>query len=177
MKQSSGQIDATICSKFCNNLESSQRHADTAGQSASRMTERNSANATHAVLPRRLHACAAGPPSSENKVGSTNVTIDTPTIRFEFREHCPVISASCATLFLALPRRRTSGEEIDRFRVLAGRNSSRVSSLWTFPVSRLCSGRMMRNAEVITDHPWPRNVVAAAKQFTRPLSALAKHNP
>src|SRR5580704_8924869 len=78
MKQSRGQMDPTSCSKCCKSLESSKRYADTARQSASRMTERNSADATHPVLPRRLHPCAAAPPSLQ-KVATTNPTLVTPT--------------------------------------------------------------------------------------------------
>jgi hypothetical protein len=42
-----------------------------------------------------------------------NATLATRTIGLQFRKYCSVMSASCATLFLALPRRRTRGEEID----------------------------------------------------------------
>ncbi len=45
--------------------------------------------------------------------------------------------------FLAPPRRRTRGHEIDRFSILFGRYFSRVSSLLTFSVSRSCSGRIV----------------------------------
>src|SRR6267143_3927531 len=46
-------------------------------------------------------------------------------------------------LFLALPRRRTRGHEIDRFSILFGRYFSRVTSVLTFSASRLSRGRMV----------------------------------
>src|ERR1700682_4327885 len=101
MTQSSGQMDATIWSKCSESLETPQRHAGTDCH-ADRMTGRNTSNATHTVLSRRLHPCAAAPPSLQNSVASTNPAMAAPTIGLKFREYvyCPVMSASCATLCL-----------------------------------------------------------------------------
>src|SRR5437588_7022373 len=134
MAKSRGQMETPICSKCCKNRESSQRYADTACQSASMMTERNTSNAAHAVLSRRLHLCAAAPSSLQNKVASTNPTMATPTIVLPFREYmyCAVIPAS---VVLLLPRRRSRGHKIDRFSLLFGRHFPRVTSLLTFPTA------------------------------------------
>lgn len=102
MTPSSGQMDATICSKCSKNLESAQRYESTACQSASRMTERNTSKATHAVLSGRLHPCAVAPSSLQNKGASTKPIMATPTIGLLFRKYLywPFISVSCATPFL-----------------------------------------------------------------------------
>jgi hypothetical protein len=101
MAQSSGQNDPTIRNRCSKTLESSKRYVATPGQSASRITERNSAKATHAVLPRGLQASTAAPPSLQ-KVASVSPTLATPVLGWQFPEYmyCPIISASYATLFL-----------------------------------------------------------------------------
>ena len=47
--------------------------------------------------------------------------------------------------FLALPRRRTRGHQIDRFSIFIGRYFSRVVSLLTFSVSPSSSRRIIEN--------------------------------
>src|ERR1700736_3644701 len=98
MTQSSGQMDVTICSTCCKSHESPQRQAGTDCH-PDRMTGRNTSNATHAVLLKRLHPCAATPPSIQNPVASTNPAMATPTIGLKFPEYVygPNMSASCAT--------------------------------------------------------------------------------
>src|SRR6267143_4512630 len=46
-------------------------------------------------------------------------------------------------LFLALPRRRTRGHEIDRFSILFGRYFSRFTRVLTFSASRSSRGRIV----------------------------------
>src|ERR1700674_1327044 len=100
MTQSSGQMDAAICSTYCKNLESSQRHAGTDCH-ADRMTGRNTSNATHAALLKRLHSCAITS-SLQDRVASTNPTMATSAIGLLFRKHlyCPFITASSVMPFL-----------------------------------------------------------------------------
>src|ERR1700674_792066 len=101
MTQSSGQMDAAICSTYCKNLESSQRHAGTDCH-ADRMTGRNTSNTTHAALLKRLHPCTVAPSSLQNEVASAKPIMATPTIGLLLRKYLcwPFISASCVTPFL-----------------------------------------------------------------------------
>src|ERR1700730_1512386 len=100
MTQSSGQMDAAICSKSCKKLESAQRHTGTDCHAA-RITGRSTSSATHAALSSRLHPCAVRS-NLQNTVASTNPTMATSAIGLLFRKYLywPLISASYVAPFL-----------------------------------------------------------------------------
>src|SRR6266481_6103182 len=128
MTQSSGQMDAPICSTCCKSLESSQRHAGTDCHAA-RMTGRNTSNATHAALLKRLHPCAAASSlrqrdKYEPHDGDFHDWFAVANV-FVLPFHLRLLLDA----FLVLPRCRMRGHEIDRFRILFGRYFPRIGSV------------------------------------------------
>src|SRR6266404_1615737 len=93
MTQSSGRMDATICSKCCKRLDPSQRFSGADCQAAE-MAGRSSSKATQATLWKSGHPSAAAPWSMQNKVASTKPA--TSTIGLRFRGYVyGAMSASC----------------------------------------------------------------------------------
>src|SRR6266481_4940449 len=106
MTQSSGQTDATIWNKCWQHLESSYRYAGTSCQHT-KTTWRNASTATHAVSKRALHPRSAAPSKLQSKMASANAAMPVPAFPF----------------FLALPKCRMRGHEIDSFSTFLGRIS------------------------------------------------------
>src|SRR5216683_7017636 len=115
MTQSSGRMDATICSKCCKRLDPSQRCSGADCQAAE-MAGRSSSKATQATLWKSGHPSAATPWSMQNKVASTKPAMATSTIGLRFRGYVYGAIRLLRCCFLSLPRYRTRGKEIDTFR-------------------------------------------------------------
>src|SRR6266446_1662811 len=95
MTQSSGRMDATICSKCCKRLDPSQRCSGADCQAAE-MAGRSSSKATQATLWKSGHPSAATPWSMQNKVASTKPAMATSTIGLRFRGYVyGAMFASC----------------------------------------------------------------------------------
>ena len=101
MTQSSGQCDATPWRIPSNNPGSSQRHFGTAWQH-SRITERHTSDANHAVMLKRVRSHTQTPSRFGDTIANPSAAIITPTIALRLQEFvfCTFISTPNSDSFL-----------------------------------------------------------------------------